>query len=357
MIRTILVASALLLSVLPRPGFAADSDLVQFTRAGRVHTGLSLARNPSTWCILGTDGQLHYLQDASTLNEVKAIEGEFSPASAMEVRGSLIREFGPAFEVVATKHFLVVQPAGRGTKWPQTFEQLHLQFTHQLKQRGVHVRTGKFTMVAVVLPDRAALHAELDRQKIDRGSIAGIYINNSNRVYTYDSGDNRFTASILRHEAAHQSAFNSNIHSRLNETPKWITEGLGMLFESAAMVDGRTSGASQRAHAEAASQLLGRYARSPQSVEQDIHRLIAEDEKFSQSREIQDAYHVSWLMMFYLSERRPKAFAELLNHTASRAPFNDYPREERLADFERITGQSVDQFAVDAGRFLESIAR
>ncbi|MGV3484956.1 MAG: DUF1570 domain-containing protein [Planctomycetaceae bacterium] len=339
------------------PLLSAELSLVRFPQAGQVHVGLSLARNASTWCILGNDGQLHYLEDQALFPQVQAIDGSFVPLSVMELRSSLIREFGPAFEVVATKHFLVVQPVGRGSRWPDTFEQLHLQFTHQLKKRGVNVRTGKFTMVAVVLPDRAALHAELDRQKIDRGSIAGIYINNSNRVFTYDSGDTGFTSAILRHEAAHQSAFNSNIHSRLNETPKWIVEGLGMLFEASGMADGRSASSAQRAHGDAAAQLLGRDRFSQQSMAQDIRRLVAEDTKFAQSREVQDAYNVSWLMMFYLCERRPAVFAEMLNYTASRPPFEPYTREKRLADFERITGQSIDQFAVEASRFLESVAR
>ncbi len=335
---------------------AAEPSLVQFDTDGQSLVGLNLASNSKTWCLLGTDGQLHYLEFGKDLKSVQAIEGDFTPATPVEMRAALTREFGPEFEVVATKHFLVVQPRGRGTKWPDTFEQLHVQFTYQLKKRGVNVRTGKFAMVAVVLPDRAALHTVLDREKIDRGSIAGIYIANRNRVYTYDSGSNDFTLAILRHEAAHQSAFNSNIHSRLNDTPKWITEGVGMLFESPAMAEGRSVQVSQRSNAAAASALLKHYSDSQHSMAGDIRRLVTEDTMFK-SKEIDNAYNVSWLMMFYLSERRPTVFAEFLNHTASRPPFLDYETADRLKDFQRISGQTIDKFAIEAARFLESFGR
>src|SRR5690606_26419230 len=35
----------------------------------------------------------------------------------------------------------------------------------------------------------------------------------------------------LIHEATHQLAFNLGLHSRLGETPRWVVEGLAMLFE------------------------------------------------------------------------------------------------------------------------------
>ena len=333
---------------------ANELSLVQFPLHGRLLTGLSLARDASTWLILGTDGQLHYLEDPSAFHHVTPIDGDFTPDSSIELRATLSREFGPAFEVVPTKHFVVVQPRGRGTKWPDTFENLHRQFTHQLKKRGVQVRNGKFPMVAIVLPDRAALQAELSRQNLAAASVAGIYIANSNRVYTHDASSVGTTLAVLRHEAAHQSAFNSNIHSRLNATPKWITEGLGMLFEPPAMADGRPSTLAQRLNADAMSQLAVRYGDSQNSLAADIRRLVAHDAMFDQSREVQSAYAISWLMMFYLSERRPNAFASFLNHTAARPPFADYTAGQRLQDFQRISGLTTDQFAIEAKRFLEA---
>lgn len=336
---------------------ASEPSLVEFTNEGRSYVGLSLARSLSTWLILSNDGQLHYLESEAAFRDVKTLDGDFVPASTIELRSSLVREFGPAFEVIATKHFLVIQPRGRGTKWPDTFEQLHQQFTHQLRKRGVNVRKGNFPMIAVVMPDRAMLHAELHRQKLPTANIAGIYIANSNRVYTHDSGNDNSTLPVLRHEAAHQSAFNSNIHSRLNATPKWITEGLGMMFEPAAMAEGRSSTLLQRAQLDALAKVRLRYSDEQNSLPIDVRRLIADDLMFENSREVEHAYNIGWLMMFYLCERRPAVFAKYLNFTASRPPFIEYAKQQRLNDFQLITGQAIDTFALDLTRFLESLGK
>ncbi len=336
---------------------AIEPNLVQWKVGKSLQTGVSLARDPSTWLILGTDGQLHYLESAASFRDVRPMVGDFVPDSPLEMRASLMREFGSTFEVIVTKNFLVVQPKGRGNKWPETFESLHQQFTFQLERCNVNVRTGKFKMVAVVLPDRAALHAELDRQNIPSGSIAGIYIANSNRVYTHDNGDAADVLAVLRHEAAHQSAFNSNVHSRLNETPKWLTEGLGMLFESPTIATGRsTTSLSKKSHADALVTLHLRYSDERNSLAADMVRLIGDDSMFGNAKEIRDAYAISWLMMFYFSEKRPAVYAEYLNHTASRPPFVEYTRDQRLHDFQRLTGSSVERFAEDTIKWLPTLA-
>jgi len=336
-------------------GDAADLGLVSFNHHGRSYVGMSLARDVSTWLILSNDGQLHYLDSEAEFRDVRSMKGEFVPASTMELRDSLIREFGPTFEVVVTRNFLVVQPRDRGKKWPETFDQLHRQFTGQMRSLGVNVRKGKFPMIAIVMPDLAALHQELASQDVPNnmfgGNVAGIYIANSNRVYTHDSGNDASTLPILRHEAAHQSAFNSNVHSRLNKTPKWITEGLGMMMEPAAMTDGRSSTVLQRSNAEALAKLGKRYRETPGLIESDVSRLIANVVMFEASTEIDAAYCISWLMMFYLSERRPTVFAKLLNHTATRAPFAEYPTSERTRDLEAISGLTPRAFAVELHRY------
>ena len=60
-------------------------------------------------------------------------------------------------------------------------------------------------------------------------------------------------------------------------------------------------------------------------------------------------------MMFYLSEREPKAFAGLLNHTASRPPFQEYTRKERLKDFERIVGVDTFEFSKRLAWYLKEL--
>ncbi len=349
------VVPGLIIGTLLAASAQAESPAVKFLANGRYQLGVSLARDAATWLILANDGQLHYLDSPSDFREVRQLDQPFQAMSAQEMQGTLMREFGPQFEAIVTPHFLVVQPKGRGATWPQTFEKLHLQFKQQMRMRGVKVRDGKFPMVAIVLPDRAALQRELTRQGIHNPLIAGVYISSSNRVYTSDSGNAAWTMSVLRHEAAHQSAFNSNVHSRLNNTPKWITEGLGMMFEPAAMAQDGATSLKSRIQQVSTKSLVVAYKDTQRSLAYDVQRLIMDDRVFDRDDEVDHAYNLSWLMMFYLSERGPAKFTEMLNFTASRPPFADYPSHARLKDFNRITGMTIDQFARELMRFLQEI--
>jgi hypothetical protein len=334
---------------------ANPPKVVELNTGSETLVGLQLVRASNLYLLLATDGQLHQLRTPPSPTAVRTLNSPFTPDTAVAMRAKLTREFGPKMEVVATKNFLVVQPKGRGKHWPEMFENLHRQFTHQMRLRGVDVRSGRFPMVAVVLPDRAALQAELDRQKIPGGNIAGVYLRSSNRVYTFDGGLNESTAAVIRHEAAHQSAFNCNVHSRLNETPKWISEGLGMLFEPAAMSRSSSGDAGRpndRLNAEAMISLRIRYADRSQSLASDVRRLVSGDEMFKTPSEVADAYAIAWLMMYFLSERKPSQFATLLNHTAARPAFENYSSDARVADFSRIIGRSIEDTVADIKAFM-----
>jgi hypothetical protein len=334
---------------------AQSHKVVELSTGGETLVGLQLVQASNLYLLLATDGQLHQLSSPPPLTAVRELHSPFQPDSAVTMRAKLVREFGPKMEVIATKHFLIVQPTGRGRRWPEMFENLHRQFTHQMRLRGVETRSGRFPMVAVVLPDRASLQSELTRQQISGGNIAGVYITASNRVYTFDGGLNQSTAAVIRHEAAHQSAFNCNVHSRLNETPKWISEGLAMMFEPAEMSStsatdpGRSN---QRLNAEAMAMLRLRYADGTRSLSSDLRRLISDDEMFKSPTEISDTYALAWLVMYFLAERKPSQFAALLNHTAARPPFQAYSSEARISDFNRIVGRSIEDTAVDIKAFF-----
>ena len=59
--------------------------------------------------------------------------------------------------------------------------------------------------------------------------------------------------------------------------------------------------------------------------------------------------------MFYLAERQPKAFAQLLNETAGRRPFQTYQPSDRIMDFKRIVGVKTLEFNKKVSRYLESL--
>lgn len=212
-------------------------------------------------------------------------------------------------------------------------------------------------MVAVVFPDSRSMYDEFARLDIDVSRVAGLYANNSNRVMTHDGGRLEDIIATVRHEAAHQSAFNSGVHSRVNETPKWITEGVGQMFEPRAMNDPQ-AGASivERVNHDSLRVIRNVYgSRDGQGFSETVARLIRGDEMFADSTQIEQAYAVSWAMMFYLAERQPEAFADLLNHTATRPPFQTYRRGQRVVDFERLVGCDAHEFSRRVSYFLRSV--
>ena len=335
-------------------GFGQTTNLIEFSSLGKKQTGMTLIEFAQEMVVLGADGSIHSL-DPDTDRSIRRVEGTYQPISGAELRNDLRKEFGSGFEVIATKHFLVVQPAARGDRWPELFEKSHRTFTSYMKKRGVKVRRGRFPMVAVVFPDQKAMYREFTRRRIDVTRVAGIYSNDTNRVMTHDGGHLSLIASTVRHEAAHQSAFNSGVHSRVTATPKWITEGIGQMFESPSMTN---SAANVRAKANVDSMLLIKRKLSglnEPKFHQTVQRLIADDTLFENDKTIDDAYAVSWAMMFYLAEREPTNFAKILNHTANRPAFRRYEKKDRINDLESILNKKSHRFSMLIIRFLQSM--
>lgn len=334
---------------------AQSFGMVEFFTGGKYLRGGLLYRSHDYAMILGSDGRLHDIE-GQNVSRVHETGKPFQPDSTINMRAKLRSEYGNQYEVIATDDFLVVQPNGRGNRWPGVFQESHDAFVHYMTQRGVRTNKGNFPMVAIVSPDETAMRLEFKKHKIDVGRVLGVYHPYSNRVMTHDGGDRGQTYATVRHEAAHQSGYNTGVHSRINDTPKWITEGVGQLFEPASMTTRRRGAQrSDRVNEQALAYLKENHADRIRFV-RDVQSIVRHDELFSgNASQIGDAYCVAWAMMFYLGERDHRRFAEFLNTTSARPPFVEYPPSQRQNDFETITGTSTEKFALRVHRFIESL--
>ena len=342
----ILIFAAGLLT-LANSSSAAPPGMVEFFDAGKLRQGLKLLDVTGEMVVLGQDGWMHSFDPRQAKHKVRPTEDVYSPVSVPELRNDLYAEYGHQFEIKSTQNFLVVQPKGRGDKWSRLFEQSHRAFIAYMSRRGVRVREGRFPMVAVVMPDEQAMYREFKRLGIHMNRVAGVYSGQCNRVITHDGGRQEFIAATVRHEAAHQSAFNSGVHSRLTDTPKWISEGVGQMFEPAGMTN-KSTGASlrERINQDSLRFIKKSYeGRSDDAFATAVMELLSGDTMFDDPKKVSNAYAVSWALMFYLAEREPAVFANVLNQTAKRPPFRDYPRVERLKDIEEIIGCDTFEFS------------
>lgn len=332
------------------------AGVVEFFASEKLQKGVPLVDLAHELIVIGRDGWMHSLDPRRPDAQIRRIDEPFRVASAAELRNDLRAEFGRDYEVLATPNFLVVQPRGRGETWPRLFEQSHRSFVTYMSRRGVKIRKGRFPMIAVVYPDQTSMYSAFQKLDIDVSRVSGLYSGDSNRVMTHDGGRSASIAATVRHEAAHQSAFNTGVHSRVNDTPRWITEGIGQMFEPAAMTDSNGgSHISDRVNRESLRFIRQNIDPKSDRFREIIVDLVSGEGMFESEAQVDQAYAVSWAMMFYLAERDSRAFASLLNHTASRPPFETYPRRERIRDLERITGDDLSSLSNRIARYLAAL--
>jgi len=188
--------------------------------------------------------------------------------------------------------------------------------------------------------------------------VLGYYHIASNRINLYDmagqadSGNWRQNAAVLIHEATHQTAFNTGVHSRYAPPPRWLAEGLAMLFEAPGVYDAHNN----TCPADRVNQdrLRGfRQGVAPRHRPQLLAAMVASDELFHTNPGA--AYAEAWALSFFLVETAPHKYTDYLKRTAARPPFSDYSSAERTADFAAIFGADWRMLEARFLRFMEGV--
>ena len=321
---------------------ASGDDLPSMIRLdwhGRRLEGLPLQWGRDAGYLLGRDGRLWSVNP----REAKGVSqtSKFRPYKDAEIRNSLIQEFGDRFEVTGTGHFVVVHPVGDGAYWSPRFEELYRAFITYFSVRGLKPGKPQFPLVAVVLPDQQSFfrHAAQEGSRIGPGTL-GYYSMRTNRVCLYNVGGasadpKRWVenASTLIHEAAHQSAFNTGLHSRFGDNPLWVVEGLGTMFEARGVWNsGNYTQQVDRIN-------RGRLRDFQQYVAGGrpgglLETTIGTNRLFEV--DVGAAYAEAWAFSFFLCETRPQQYGEYLAKLGGLPAFGTYAREQRLSDFNAV---------------------
>lgn len=346
----------LLLWLATLPQVAADQGL-EVMLDGKRQTLLPAAFNAHRVVAFTPNGSM--LDVAQTDLQDPKVVPRFEPYSQQQMRDALLREFGRHFEVSGTGNYLVVHPKGARDLWADRFEQLYRSMVHFFRVRGFPMAKPRYPLVSVVFYSQRQ-YLEYGRRilKTGLGGSCGVYIPKTNRIYLYDDTRGVGTASprweenlaTIMHEAAHQTAFNCSIHTRGSETPAWIVEGLGCLFEGKGIYN------APRYRREEHRINYGRFS-AFQSIRGDaeamISSVVASDTLFR--RDPGRAYATAWAMTYYLSEREPRKYVRYLKAMGQRKPLATYSASQRIRDFNTHFGSDYQMLAVRLVRYMEEL--
>jgi hypothetical protein len=343
--------------VIVRPVVAAEPG--RWTLALDVG-GARVERMPLTWStrqvqLLTREGRL-WSFDPSDAKSYRKSSATFQSYPVADIRERLARELGKSFEVSNTGHFLVAHPKGQRDVWSPRFEKLYHSFKYYFSVRGFNVNEPEFPLVAIVWSNQSDFlrYAASENARVAPGTL-GYYSQKSNRITLFDTsggagGDAwQQNADTIIHEATHQTAFNTGVHRRFAVAPRWLVEGLAMMFEAPGVHSSRQFGSQQdRINRDRLAQfkrLVEKHQAAP------LESLIASDNLFQ--TDVNTAYAYAWALSFYLVETQPQKYSKYLAMTAKRPVFEDYSTAARVADF--MTTLGANQSQLDA-RFLRFMA-
>ena len=357
--RTLFVLAAIALAL--GGGQYARSEDVAFTGMVEVALpGVKIEGTPISWndqavYLLGRDGRLWDFNPNEVI-DYKKTASRFRPYSPSELRAALLRELGDDYEVSGTGHYLVAHPRGQGDRWAERFEELYRSFVNFFSVRGFEIERPMFPLVGIVCKDRSDFTRNAATDAGSLNGVDGFYNLESNRILLYDMGgrsdssDWKRTASVLIHEATHQTAFNTGVHSRYSPPPTWVVEGLAMLFEAPGVNDARNWPRPADRVNHDRLQVFRRLV-LPRHRPEMLSLMVASDQWFRINPAA--AYAEAWAMTYFLAETEPSKYMRYLQLTASRPPFQDYTAAERTADFTSVFG---DDWRMIEARFLRFMA-
>lgn len=342
--------------VLAAPTVAATPRfMVAIDWQGKKLTGTVVLHDRETGWFLERDGRLTMLPLAEVGDYQKL--GSYRPYSAVELREQLSRDFGPGYTVSATGHYLIVSSRNSGDRYGRLFEDLYRQFVVSFAARGFKMTEPEFPLVAVVLPDQASFVKYCQAEDVrPQPGLRGYYLPSSNRVALYDAvAAGQATADGLDktviHEATHQVAFNTGVHSRIGVSPKWVVEGLATVFEQENVRrNDRIGPVMSRVNDERFKWFQQYRGRRPTKSLVDI----VQSDRMFQSQTL-DAYSEAWAIMFFLLETRPADTVKYLRALAARDPLKDCTPEDRLREFQTAFGNDLSLLEAHLLRYYDAV--
>ena len=325
---------------------------------GRSYYGKPLAWDGKDMLLLRRDGRSSILP-VSAHSDYTKVADHFKPQRKDTIRTRLQKEFAGKYQVSITRNFVVVHPHGDFQQWAMPFETLYARFQAYFQSRGFELNRPEFPMIAVVLKTRSEFDRFLRSYHDYDRDILGYYSTRSNRIITYDQSEGRrndqswfFTADTIIHEATHQTAFNTGVHNRFGSVPRWISEGLAMMFEAPGVNNSMYfSRQADRINRSRLIALKHYYQRG--EVDEKLYSLVASDRLFDQDASL--AYAMAWGLSFYLAEAKPREYFQLLQRDGARKEYGAYPPQSRLREFAQVISPDIEGLEMRMKQFYKEL--
>jgi hypothetical protein len=391
--------AVLTLLAIAGPCRAAAPIVHMVLQGGATYEGRIVAANKQTCWIAEPNGRFQKF-GLSEVTEFKNVSGAFTPTSPSAMRDELKQELGPLYEVELRGPCVVAAPRGHARSYATLLDSTAKAFSGYVGRRQLPAQKIEFPLVVVILADAKQFKDQCQADRVEfHPTLRGYYHPITNRVALYegeppnpqvsqrptlqllpqDSGLGTqdsflFTQaspshpfhvkrnprptqvptgeppwanlgaattgdlkSTLVHEAIHQLAFNTGLHSRVGDVPRWVPEGLAMLLEGEAQLrDVRGNNACDRVNLEryvTFQQIKGRRSKDP------LAQLVSADEAFRVNP--LGSYAETWALTFFLTETRSSRYADYLNRLARRDHLSAYSSADRLKDFRDAFGSDV----------------
>lgn len=308
--------------------------------------GKVIAMDDETMVLLRRNGRMTMIP-IEQIRAAKTVAKGFTSQKPHEIRDQLQQEFGNKYKVSVTTHFVVVHPPGDAQIWAMPFEKLYQRYQNYFASRGFNLEEPMFPMVAVVLKTREEFDRFLVNYHEADDNVLGYYSPRSNRIISYDQTGGKakdenwfFTVDTIVHEATHQSAFNTGLHTRFAPNPRWISEGLATMFEAPGVQNSMFySKQKDRINYGRLENLRTMYEKDYVD-EKMIAAMVGSDDIFRVNPA--GAYALAWGLTFYLAEREPEKYSAFLRADGLREDFDTYEGRERLVNFIRKFGKISD---------------
>jgi hypothetical protein len=305
--------------------------------------------------LIGQDGKLWSIDKGELISRNESGE-PFRPLAPVKLGKQLQAELGAGFDVVVTKHYVICTNASReyARYCGALFERLYVSFHNYWKQRGLKLAEPEFPLVALIFAGEKEFAAFATKDAgADAATAKGYFSIGTNQMVLYDltagkPGDIEgqlaavpFNIATVIHEATHQIAFNSGMHTRYADNPLWLVEGMAMYFETpdlSSKSGWKTAGAINDLRLEQFQEFAAR-RRQPDS----LATLISSDARFTDSDQMGDAYAEAWVLGHFLIQRKKEAYVRYLGVLAAKPRLVIDSPDERLAEFRAAFGADLEQ--------------